>query len=183
MAYVVAASSCKSWLMFRFLFHLTHGAAIVRDEDDLSMFEATLPRALDNSRECALYASSHRYSEIPLKISTVCRDIHGALTGPKARRRADVDERAIEIAWNSLDRLWRDLDDLRHNGMGGLLEMEDVERYIHGWQVRISSASLDVSHGLLYQPPCCRFSSFNAVSLPAPPLFTCLYQPLFFSLL
>ena len=147
------------------------------------MFEATLPRALDNSRECALYASSHRYSEIPLKISTVCRDIHGALTGPKARRRADVDERAIEIAWNSLDRLWRDLDDLRHNGMGGLLEMEDVERYIHGWQVRISSASPDVSHGLLYQPPCCRFSSFNAVSLSAPPLFTCLYQPLLFSLL
>ena len=121
----------------RFVLALTISAT--RNEDDLTSFESTLPSRADSSRQCVLYVSSHRYSEIPLRISAVCRNIHRSLTGPKARRRAEVDERSIDSAWTSLDRLWRDLDELRSNGIGGVLEMEDLERYIHGWQVRVNT--------------------------------------------
>ena len=57
------------------------------------------------------------------------------LTGPKARQRDDIDEEAIQDAWDVLDRAWRDLDGLRQFGAYGIVQMEDIERFIDGWQV------------------------------------------------
>ena len=76
-----------------------------------------------------------RYVAVPLRISSVCRTIHAALTGPKARQSGGVKEDLLLNAWNSLDRCWQDLDDLRQIGTADIIEIEDMERFIHGWQV------------------------------------------------
>ena len=77
-----------------------------------------------------------RYIAVPLRISSVCRIIHAALTGPKAKQREGVKEELLNKVWDSLDRCWQELEDLRKFGTGDLIEVEDMERFIHGWQVR-----------------------------------------------
>ena len=72
---------------------------------------------------------------MPLRISSVCRIIHTALTGPKAKQQDGVKEDLLNKVWGSLDRLWQDLEDLRKFGTGEIIEVEDMERFIHGWQV------------------------------------------------
>ena len=62
--------------------------------------------------------------------------MHAALTGPKARQREDLDEAKLEEAWKTLERCWTDLDGLRHLGTCGIIQPEDIERFIDGWQVR-----------------------------------------------
>lgn len=82
----------------------------------------------------ATYASVRRLLSIPLQISSVCRQIHACLTGPKARRMDLVNTTAINSIWSTLDRCWRELDELRHWTID-ILEAEDINRFIHGWQV------------------------------------------------
>lgn len=71
---------------------------------------------------------------IPLQIASACRQIHAYLTGRKALLADRVDEAAINIVWNTLDRSWRDLDQLRQYPLDGF-EPEDINRFIHSWQV------------------------------------------------
>lgn len=78
-----------------------------------------------------------RYIAVPLRISSVARIIHTALTGPKAKQTEGVKEDLLHEAWDSLDRCWHDLDDLRKIGTAKIIEVEDMERFIHGWQVRV----------------------------------------------
>lgn len=90
---------------------------------------------MDNTPGCAIYAFTYRYLTLPLRISSICRLVHKALTGPHVRLAEMVKEDLLHKAWSSLDRCWQDLGDLRQVGTGDIIEVEDMERFIHGWQV------------------------------------------------
>ncbi|GBE82350.1 hypothetical protein SCP_0407340 [Sparassis crispa] len=113
------------------------GGRILLTDDDLSSFEATLPPLGDNSGTSACYAFSYRYATIPIRIASACRQLHSALTGPKARQRNNVDEDKLQSVWQTLDQCWKDFDGLRQFGTAGFVQSEDVERFIDGWQVFI----------------------------------------------
>ncbi|KAI0748006.1 hypothetical protein C8Q80DRAFT_1336908 [Daedaleopsis nitida] len=81
------------------------------------------------------YAFAYRFATIPIRIASVCRDVHAVLTGPKARQRDDIDEDSLQDAWDMLERCWRDLEGLRQFGAYDIVQMEDVERFIDGWQI------------------------------------------------
>ena len=111
-----------------------------RSDEDLSTFERTLPSRQDNTPGCSIYVFTFRYSAIPLRISSVCRIVHIALTGPKARQTEGVREELLNKAWRSLEQCWQDLDGLREFGTAEIIEVQDMERFIHGWQVSSGSS-------------------------------------------
>jgi len=82
-----------------------------------------------------MYSFSYRYATIPIRIASVCREIHAALTGPKARQSPGIDEGKLHRAWETLDQCWKDFDGLRQLGTDGFLQAEDIERFIDGWQI------------------------------------------------
>ena len=101
----------------------------------MSAFEATLPPLGNDGGPSSAYAFAYRFATIPIRIASVCRDVHAVLTGPKARQREEVDEDGLQDAWDTLERCWRELDGLRHFGTYGIVQADDVERFIDGWQV------------------------------------------------
>ncbi|KAI8998747.1 hypothetical protein BD414DRAFT_408105 [Trametes punicea] len=111
------------------------GGRISLGDDDLTAFEATLPPLGGDSGPSAGYAFAFRFATIPIRIASVCRDVHAALTGPKARQRDELDENKLQKAWDTLERCWGELDSLRHLGTCGIIQPEDVERFIDGWQI------------------------------------------------
>jgi len=114
------------------------GYRIVHSTDsDLSSFEATLPPLSDPSGESASYSFTYRYATIPIRIASICRQVHAALTGPKARQSNDIDEERLHDAWDALDQCWKDFDGLRQFGTSPIVQAEDVERFIDGWQIFI----------------------------------------------
>ena len=103
---------------------------------------------------------------VPINISSLCRDIHAALTGPKARQRNELKEDMIQYVWDGLDRCWKELDGLRSATTGDAIDEVDMERFIHGWQVCVFSISFfDGADSV--DNPTTRFSSSSVVSLPA----------------
>lgn len=82
---------------------------------------------------------------LPIQISSLCRAIHTALTGPKARQREDLKEELLQYVWDGLDRCWRELDALRNLALGVIIEAVDMERFIHGWQVSATASVLESS--------------------------------------
>ncbi|CCM06228.1 uncharacterized protein FIBRA_08474 [Fibroporia radiculosa] len=113
------------------------GGRILLTNEDLAAFERTLPPLGDNSGTSATYAFSYRYATVPIRIASVCRDIHAVLTGPKARQSHELDEDKLHDAWETLDQCWKSFDGLRQYGTDGFVQVEDVERYIDGWQIFI----------------------------------------------
>ncbi|KAI0313076.1 hypothetical protein OF83DRAFT_1066098, partial [Amylostereum chailletii] len=115
------------------------GGRLLLSDEDLASFQKTLPSASgDNmSRASVSFEFWYRYSAPCLELAAACRKVHAALTGPKARQRNDVDEDSIHQVWAVLDKAWSEFEDLRHLGTGGIVHEEDVERYIHGWQIFI----------------------------------------------
>ncbi|OSD01630.1 hypothetical protein PYCCODRAFT_1369162 [Trametes coccinea BRFM310] len=112
------------------------GGRISLSDDDLSAFEATLPGiGNDTSTAAASYAFAFRFATIPIRIASLCRDVHAALTGPKARQRDELDENKLQEAWDTLEHCWGELDSLRQLGTCGIVQPEDVERFIDGWQI------------------------------------------------
>ncbi|KAI0374770.1 hypothetical protein BV20DRAFT_934666 [Pilatotrama ljubarskyi] len=111
------------------------GGRISLSDEDLAAFEATLPPLGNDAGPSAAYAFAFRFANIPIRIASVCREVHAVLTGPKARHRDDLDEEKLQDAWDTLDRCWRDLDNLRQWGTRGIVQAEDVERFIDGWQI------------------------------------------------
>ncbi|CDO70783.1 hypothetical protein BN946_scf184798.g98 [Trametes cinnabarina] len=112
------------------------GGRISLTDDDLTAFEATLPPlGNDTSAAAAGYAFAFRFATIPIRIASLCRDVHAALTGPKARQRDELDENKLQEAWETLEHCWGELDSLRQLGTCGIVQPEDVERFIDGWQI------------------------------------------------
>lgn len=112
------------------------------NNDDLASFETTLPPVAEGSGSSSLYTFSYRFATTPLRVASVCRDIHAALTGPKTRQSREIDEDKLHDAWETLDQCWKDFDGLRHLGTDGFVQAEDVERFVDGWQVRIFGLAL-----------------------------------------
>ncbi|CEL55161.1 hypothetical protein RSOLAG1IB_01169 [Rhizoctonia solani AG-1 IB] len=95
------------------------GGRLIFEDDDLSSFQITFP------------------SLAPIRLSSACRQIHAALTGPKAKRKEDVNERGLKEAWEALSRSWEEFEGLRHVGPVGIIQTEDTERFVNGWQIFI----------------------------------------------
>ncbi|EUC65044.1 fungal zn(2)-cys(6) binuclear cluster domain protein [Rhizoctonia solani AG-3 Rhs1AP] len=95
------------------------GGRLIFEDDDLSSFQITFP------------------SLAPIRLSSACRQIHAALTGPKAKRKEDVNERGLKDAWEALSRSWEEFEGLRHVGPVGIIQTEDTERFVNGWQIFI----------------------------------------------
>lgn len=121
---------------------------ICRSEDDLHAFQATLPLVAPHSPPAAVnnYSIALRYSKTPIRLSSICRKVHAALTGPKARQRDEIDEDRLRVAWKELEIAWDELDALRNFGTAGIVHSEDVDRFVNGWQVRVLTLPFDVIH-------------------------------------
>ncbi|KAH9946221.1 uncharacterized protein BXZ73DRAFT_86390 [Epithele typhae] len=111
------------------------GGRVILTDDDLSSFEATLPPVGADGGPSTAYSFAYRFATIPIRIASVCRDIHACLTGPKARQREDLDEEGLLESWDVLEKCWRDLEGLRQFSSFGINQPEDIERFIDGWQI------------------------------------------------
>jgi hypothetical protein len=117
------------------------GGRMFLTDNDLHSFEQTLP-SLDQSNRRSphyqAYAVTYRLFSIPLQLSLACRIVHGALTGPEARKRNVVDEANLQRAWQILDKAWQEIGQVRSLGIpASMLAPEEVERYIASWQIFI----------------------------------------------
>lgn len=45
-------------------------------------------------------------------------------------------EDLLEKVWDGLDKCWAELDNLRNCDTGEVFVKEDLDRFVHGWQVR-----------------------------------------------
>lgn len=107
------------------------------------------------------YEFTYRYAQVPLELASACRKVHSALTGPKARQQNEIEEQSLHEVWDALEKSWKDFDNLRMLGTSGNVHEEDVDRYIHGWQVSKPA----VSHAIyLFNISFRRSSSSSAVS-------------------
>jgi hypothetical protein len=110
---------------------------------DLTAFEAArLPAHDDGSRASEIYTFTFRCVSAPVHISSVCRTIHAALTGPMVRASDRVKEELLDKAWTGLDKCWTELDGLRSEDTGEVLEQEDLDRFVDGWQVCTEATTL-----------------------------------------
>ena len=82
---------------------------------------------------------------VPLELASACRKVHSALTGPKARQQNEIEEKGLHEVWDALEKSWKDFDNLRMLGTSGNVHEEDVDRYVHGWQVCYSLGSCGFS--------------------------------------
>ncbi|KAI0306791.1 hypothetical protein B0F90DRAFT_1693299 [Multifurca ochricompacta] len=116
------------------------GGRLLISDDDLASFQKTLP-ALNNDAmmrtSTVAYEFTYRYAMVPLELASACRKVHAALTGPKARQHNEIDEKSLHEVWDALEKSWKDFDNLRLLGTSGNVHEEDVDRYIHGWQIFI----------------------------------------------
>ncbi|KAI0831185.1 hypothetical protein BC628DRAFT_1311765 [Trametes gibbosa] len=113
------------------------GGRMFLNDDDLTAFEATLPPPLDSdSGPSAIYSFAYRFVTVPLRIAQVCREIHAALTGPKARQQElELNEDKLQAVWDALETCWRQLESLRQASSCGYVKPEDIERFVDGWQI------------------------------------------------
>ncbi|KAI0063471.1 hypothetical protein BV25DRAFT_434001 [Artomyces pyxidatus] len=116
-----------------------HGGRLLLSDEDLESFRDTLPAHGSNSatRPNQAFEFAQCYANVALDLGSVCRKIHAVLTGPRARRCDQIDEQTMHEVWAALDKCWKDFDDLRKLGTSGNIQEEDVDRYIHGWQICI----------------------------------------------
>ncbi|KAH9997486.1 hypothetical protein BJV77DRAFT_941252 [Russula vinacea] len=116
------------------------GGRLLISDDDLASFQKTLPPlnsdAMSRTSTIA-YEFTYRYAMVPLELATACRKVHSALTGPKARQQNEIEEQSLHEVWDTLEKSWKDFDNLRMLGTSGNVHEEDVDRYIHGWQIFI----------------------------------------------
>ncbi|KAI0273782.1 hypothetical protein BC834DRAFT_855583 [Gloeopeniophorella convolvens] len=117
------------------------GGRLLISDDDLATFQKTLPPLNSDTmmRSSAVaYEFTYRYASASLDLASACRKVHAALTGPKARQQqTEIDEKSLHEVWEALEKSWKDFDNLRMLGTTRHVLEEDVDRYIHGWQIFI----------------------------------------------
>jgi hypothetical protein len=90
---------------------------------------------------------AYRLTRLPLKLSSICRNIHLVLTSPLARKQRYFGEGMLLQVWEELDRCWEEFDVFREGVNGRIfngsmkgkkdsLSEEECEIYVAGWQVR-----------------------------------------------
>lgn len=110
------------------------------DDDDLQLFQNTLPPSVAHhsqavSKSPFTLSVTFRYATAPIRVSSACRLINSALTGPKAQLRDQVNEEKLKAAWEALERCWEEFDGLLQVQQVGILQKEDSERFVSGWKV------------------------------------------------
>ena len=136
---MAAVCSCKSGLRTASVLEVNSFSS---SDDDLAAFQKTLPPLDAMSRTSTIaYEFTYRYAMVPLELASACRKVHSALTGPKARQQNEIEEKSLHEVWDALEKSWKDFDNLRMLGTSGNVHEEDVDRYIHGWQVSKSAVS------------------------------------------
>ncbi|KAI5122045.1 hypothetical protein M0805_006030 [Coniferiporia weirii] len=114
------------------------GGRLLLSDDDLAAFERTLLPVGTHIPASALgYSLALRYAKTPVRLSSVCRQVHATLTGPKARQRGEIDASQLHDIWNSLGHAWEDLESLRHYPTGDFNQPLEVDRFVNGWQIII----------------------------------------------
>ncbi|TDL27284.1 hypothetical protein BD410DRAFT_762036 [Rickenella mellea] len=115
------------------------GGRMLLTEDDLLAFQTTLPVINDASLNPSAvnFSFAYRYAKAPLNLSSTCRQVHAALTGPKARQKDEIDEDRLTKAWDALERSWEEFESLRTLGTAGVIRSDDVDRFVNGWQILI----------------------------------------------
>ncbi|KAF8329731.1 uncharacterized protein EI90DRAFT_3290006 [Cantharellus anzutake] len=124
------------------------GRKLIFDDDDLKIFESQLPRMRNEGNNLALTSRPipdhfiFRLSTAPIRLSTACRQINYALTGPKASLRQDIDEQKLQAAWETLAGTWDEFENLRELAGGPrpsststVMQSSDMDRFISGWQI------------------------------------------------
>ncbi|THH06755.1 hypothetical protein EW145_g3862, partial [Phellinidium pouzarii] len=111
------------------------GGRLLLTNEDLAAFETTLPAIGTHLPSSAMsYTLAIRYAKTPIRLSTICREIHAALTGPKARQCDEIDAVQLHGAWNDLGHAWDELENLRHLATGDFIQPQEVDRFVNGWQ-------------------------------------------------
>ncbi|KDQ16343.1 hypothetical protein BOTBODRAFT_54128 [Botryobasidium botryosum FD-172 SS1] len=118
-----------------------HGRKLIFDDDDLDIFHNTLPPSLTPptqavARSAFTQSFTYRYATAPIRVSSACRLINSALTGPKAQMREFINEPKLREAWEALEKCWEEFDGLLQLPQGGIVP-EDSERFVNGWKVFI----------------------------------------------
>lgn len=108
------------------------------DEDDLDEFQASSsPSHKTLIPSPNTYQAVARYATAPIRLAQACRQIHRALTGPKARRNERVNGDHLKDAWESLESCFQEFQEFKTDETDkeiGILKARDVERFCDGWQ-------------------------------------------------
>jgi hypothetical protein len=139
--FVVAVCSCESRIGVQ---QCVEVDTFNSSDDDLAAFQEAMSLQLNRdtmSHTHSAYEETYHYAMVPLELSLACRKLHSALTGPKARQQSAVDVNSLYEVWGALAKLWNDFDNLRTSKTFENIHQEEVDRYIHGWQVSKPAAS------------------------------------------
>ncbi|KII88691.1 hypothetical protein PLICRDRAFT_162020, partial [Plicaturopsis crispa FD-325 SS-3] len=100
--------------------------------------------AMHTVQASAKFLTASRLFSAPLHLASVCRQVHSALTGPKARRRVEVSDEVMVDIWEGLAQSWEEFENIRRTGAGGVgfnisdtMTPEDADKFVSGWQVFI----------------------------------------------
>ena len=114
------------------------GGRLVMDEDELEEFQSSSNPAHKTLIPSATsYEALAKFATSPIRLAQACRQIHRALTGPKARRNERVNDEFLKAAWESLERCFEEFQEFRpqhDNNEMGILKARDLERFCDGWQ-------------------------------------------------
>ncbi|CDZ96900.1 hypothetical protein [Phaffia rhodozyma] len=126
------------------------GGKLMLDEEDLYEFQNSVPNGMSLVSTPQHYQLIAQYATAPIRLALACRKIHSALTGPKARRKRDVDMGQMKQAWEVLEACSEEFDSLLADGvMLPNLRREDLERYCDGWKIFMFECHSVVREALL----------------------------------
>ncbi|TXT15729.1 hypothetical protein VHUM_00232 [Vanrija humicola] len=89
----------------------------------------------------SLFDHSLRMASASVRLALACRMIHGALTGPKARRNEKVNGNEIRQIWEALEQSWEEFESLKHESANApFRQTDEVVYFSDAWKVYLFEA-------------------------------------------
>ncbi|KAL1413541.1 hypothetical protein Q8F55_001315 [Vanrija albida] len=89
----------------------------------------------------SLFDHSLRMASASVRLALACRMIHGALTGPKARRTEKVNGNEIRQIWEALEQSWEEFESLKHESANApFRQTDEVVYFSDAWKVYLFEA-------------------------------------------
>lgn len=113
------------------------------DQEDVDAFRSPLSTGDYNyslSRSPITNSYTYQYATAPIRLSAACRLVNSVLTGPKAERSERVDRIAMNRVWSAFADSWEEFEGLRilrPGATGTIVQHEETDRFVSGWQVRV----------------------------------------------